>query len=530
MFKLTPLKIASAFAFAISACTTAQAQDSALLDLLVKKKIVSEKEADEVRSDLEKEQAANSANKLKLSTPVKELRISGDGRLRFQGEGGKAIGSDDHGERDRWRYRLRLDADWKMSDNWSFGMRLEAGPTLHSANVTMGENPAFNKAGTIVTSAVTSTTTGKVVTGFDAATGKPITGTAITGVKTSSLVSSVRWEDTVFIGKLYLKYAPFGWLAVEGGRLANPYVQGNVGAAGASSLVWDPDAYPQGFAEQFKLTLGSRPAPAASDAKGVTPPARGGMTLDLFANFGQFVYEDVFENSFNSFSGLQTPSKFDRWMLGWQVGAKLNFDTRTYFQFAPSIYNYTGGGDLVARDFNGDGPQVILNKQAKPTLVTFNQTGVNDLAILDIPAEFDWTMLGVPFVVFGEFADNLDSGARADKAGHPDRNEGIAWAAGLGIGKIKKRGDWEIKAWWQHDEQFSLDPNIIDDDVFNNRLNMEGFVVRAAYSFTDFAWLSAVYARGERIDSALGTGGIGSLGVVPLQTDQLFLLDLNLKF
>ena len=49
--------------------TAARAQDSgALLDLLVKKGIITDQEAEDVRADLVKENAATAAGKLKLST------------------------------------------------------------------------------------------------------------------------------------------------------------------------------------------------------------------------------------------------------------------------------------------------------------------------------------------------------------------------------------------------------------------------------------------------------------------------------
>ena len=60
-----------------------RAQDSGpLLDLLVRKGVINDQEAEEVRAELTKEEAATSAGKLKLSTPVTELELYGDARLR----------------------------------------------------------------------------------------------------------------------------------------------------------------------------------------------------------------------------------------------------------------------------------------------------------------------------------------------------------------------------------------------------------------------------------------------------------------
>jgi hypothetical protein len=260
------------------------------------------------------------------------------------------------------------------------------------------------------------------------------------------------------------------------------------------------------------------------------------MTVDLFANFGQFIYEDTWTNNFNVNSNgqLQSPQQNDLWQLGFQVGAKANFNKNTFLQVAPTFYTYTGAGNVFNGKFNGDGPSVVVPTGGSPTLVFPNEVAVNDLNILDIPAEFDWKMWNIPFRVFGDFADNLTSQQRANGAGHPDKgNEGIAYQLGLGVGKLKKAGDWELTAWWQHSEQYSLDPNIIDDDVFDGRLNMQGFYVQASYAVTDYFSVIVQGSRGRQIDTSLGTAGSGALGEpagLPLKEASLLYVNLSLKF
>src|SRR5437879_10470966 len=93
----------------------------ALLDLLVKKKLITDQEAEEVRGELVKESAQTSAGKWKLSTPLTELELYGDLRLRYNYVGGETkdrgpvaspgagvAGTNDWIERSRERYRLRL--------------------------------------------------------------------------------------------------------------------------------------------------------------------------------------------------------------------------------------------------------------------------------------------------------------------------------------------------------------------------------------------------------------------------------------
>mgnify|MGYP003694680145 CR=1 FL=1 len=70
--------------------TVARAQDAgALLDLLVKKRLISDQEAEEVRTELVKESASTAAGKWKLSAPITEIELYGDVRLRYEYRGGR---------------------------------------------------------------------------------------------------------------------------------------------------------------------------------------------------------------------------------------------------------------------------------------------------------------------------------------------------------------------------------------------------------------------------------------------------------
>ena len=68
-----------------------------------------------------------------------------------------------------------------------------------------------------------------------------------------------------------------------------------------------------------------------------------------------------------------------------------------------------------------------------------------------MPMEFGWTIGEIPFRIFGDFAVNLDADDRATAAGHPDKgDQRYAYQIGLGIGRIKAKHDWELKALYQH--------------------------------------------------------------------------------
>src|SRR6476659_10342999 len=134
---------AIAFFFAFTG-TASRGQDAgALLDLLVKKKLISDQEAEEVRTELVKESASTSAGKWKLSTPITELELYGDVRLRYEYRGGRTPSEhtdnpNDWYERERERYRLRVGLRGTLADDWFFGIRLETSNSSRSTNVTFG--------------------------------------------------------------------------------------------------------------------------------------------------------------------------------------------------------------------------------------------------------------------------------------------------------------------------------------------------------------------------------------------------------
>ncbi len=75
------------------------------------------------------------------------------------------------------------------------------------------------------------------------------------------------------------------------------------------------------------------------------------------------------------------------------------------------------------------------------------------------------------------------------------------------MAQLPKSGTWEARAYWQHVEQYALDPNLLDSDFFEGRGNMQGLYTAFAYSFTDAMIGTMRYGFADRINGNLGTGG-----------------------
>jgi hypothetical protein len=447
----------------------AHAQDAgALLDLLVKKRLITDQEAEEVRGELIKDVATTAAGKWKLSAPITEVELYGDMRMRYEVRTAEAGLPDtitppgENTQRNRARYRLRLGLRGTLADDWFFGLRLETSSNPRSTNVTIG----------------------------DEASGGPFS----------------KGSDGINVGQAYLGYKGFRDITLTAGRMPNPLI--------TTAMLWDADINPEGLAEQWKhnLSLGA------------------GKTVDLFANFGQFIYDDSNPEDpvgARAVSGGRLVPNTDAFLLAWQLGAKINFTKDVYLQFAPTVYNYTGAGDTFNAFFSGD-PNVRVGN----TVVARNQTGINSLLIFDMPAEFGWKFGEIPMRFFTDFAVNLDGDDRATAAGHPGKgDQRYAYQIGLGIGKIKQKRDWSLEAFYQHVEQFAVDPNLVDSDIYDSRVNMEGFGVRAGYALSDAVTFNLTYGYGTQIDHDLGTGGVGdAFSINPLRKYQIFQADLNVKF
>jgi hypothetical protein len=348
-----------------------------------------------------------------------------------------------------------------------------------------------------------------------------------------SVTPSDKSGSGIGIGQAYLGWRPTTWYEMTAGRMAMPLY--------TTPMVWDSDINPEGAFEKFKYTVDD---------------------VDLFADFGQFDYVDP-----GSANGV--PSS-DTFVLAWQLGAVINLSSNVFVKIAPTFYDYTGvgpSGNGLNLPFVGQGNAAGVNAGlpggAATNLAPYNENGINNLTVLEVPAEFDVkvsdSVLGpVQLRAFGDFAYNFDGDrrARAAFAASPSAFPGLsgaatgqnlAYQAGLGIGSggsfygptqglvygsYCRRGAWEARAYWQHIEQYSLDVNLIDSDFFEGRANLQGAYLALAYGITDAIIGTVRYGHASRIRNELGTGGnnLDIPGINPVNNYNLIQTDLTWRF
>jgi len=182
-----------------SFAATAVADDSsALIDALVKKGVLKTKEAEQIRAQIAKSGSHSSAGKLDLDSSVKSLALSGDVRVRYQYQS-KTDATPDTKQEMGYGLRLRINADYKLSDDFFAGFGLRTGNDLKDDNTGMAN-------------------------GFS--------------------------DHNIGIHRAFLGWNPTPGVTLIAGKQANPFY--------TTDLVWDEDINPSGFSQKIDLnkTLG----------------------------------------------------------------------------------------------------------------------------------------------------------------------------------------------------------------------------------------------------------------------------------
>jgi hypothetical protein len=448
--------IALAGVLALGLSAAKAQEDGALLDALVKKGVLSDQEAQDIRASEAKDASTTAADKIAISYYVQKLTFYGDVRYRWEYADEKAVagpvaasGGVVGGENiiERSRVRVRVGVDAQFTDNFKGGVELETGLNNDSANQTFGN--AYGKA--------------------------PIS-----------------------LGLAYLQWHPFDWVTLTGGKFHNPLYT-------PTNLRWDPDINPEGAAEQFSWTFpigGGESAPVSrdpkdeKDLKAITPS--GGSDESFTVGFTAF--QGIYADNNEFAGGSNAFNKGDVWQFDEEIPVQFNFNKSTYIKFAPGFDTYTSGGNF--------GPtNVPSNAAVEDGNGVQNFSAVNaadDLAIITAPGEVDWKLGIVPFKFYWDFAANLDGKSRVQdvylaqpptgqvntpitaQTQNRDLGDNIAWVAGLQLGANKKKGDWLVKADYRQVGLGSIDPNENDSDWGDSFLNQQGVSVSGSYDFTDF--------------------------------------------
>jgi hypothetical protein len=115
-----------------------------------------------------------------------------------------------------------------------------------------------------------------------------------------------------------------------------------------------------------------------------------------------------------------------------------------------------------------------------------------------------------------------------------DFTDSALWLAGLQIGELKRKGDWYVSADFRQEGISSIDPNLNDPNFALSRLNQQGFRINIGYNIMAWMKVEAFYYGSwnlhENIHNVV-TGAEGVSGsVYDANSTQNFIVQLNTSF
>lgn len=534
-----------------SPATNATNTADPLLDLFIKKGFVTEQEAEQVQAEAaalrtnEAQMPSAPSSKWKISEGIKSVELFGDVRLRYEDRSAEDPAGNSI-DLQRFRYAVRVGLRGDLLDYFNYGFRLDTGANPRSSFVTVGSSSSFGA-------------------------NQPNNGTYQGPFGKSN--------SGINIGQVYLGWRPWEWADLTVGKMPNPLY--------TTPMVWSGNISPEGFAEHLKYTVGpvdffatfgqflyadfNPDSASAGFGLGFPPGTSSGSgsgqktdNIFMFAWQGGFNYHITTNTSAKiaatlyNYTGLQQISG---------SGASSPYFGNPYV--GEGAYYYYGGTNSVNPGYlpgaSGYLPGTVFNQGAYQSVgYPFNQVGLNHLLVLEVPFEFNFKISRLDARLFGDVAYNLDGAQRAADAANaysqillatapPNGNAvprsfpaqkkdvkayqigldlGSRDSLGLVSGTTSRRHAWEVKTYWQHIEQYSLDPNLLDTDFFEGVENLEGIYVAAGYCFTDNLIATFRYGHASRINDLLGTGGSGQdiPQINPINDFDIYQIDLTLRF
>ncbi|HWU35326.1 MAG TPA: putative porin [Methylovorus sp.] len=317
-------------------------------------------------------------------------------------------------------------------------------------------------------------------------------------------------KESVYVKRAMLGWKATDWLKIEAGRVANPLY--------TTSMVWDADLTFEGLVEKIDYKWGN---------------------VNVFGNFAQSQYRGDRQDFYNIDTASERKTNT---LLAFQGGAKFDITDTVSAKAAMTFTTYTSD--------NGTGTAAFVPGLGTTTGVGSslgtNLTSTNDIRTIEIPAEVGFKLANnMKLNVFGDYVVNLDGDDRykaavATAAAGATRNainaagnDDKAWLVGVGLeqkqDKNPKKGDWSAKLWYQDVGVYALDPNAVDSDFMDSKVNLKGVVFKGEYLMRDNVFLNLAAGHATRKNDRLAATGAGD---IPLNLDSynLYQLDVTYKF
>ena len=353
------------------------------------------------------------------------------------------------------------------------------------------------------------------------------TGNVPDPVSTNQTLGNTGSQYEFNLDRAYLKYEAvddegFKWLTVSGGRIANPWYVGGGEFTGGSELVWDIDLSFEGFAATYRHSLsGSDSLKTTNDDKRSIFITAGAFPLQeaaLSANdkwlFGSQVGLDWgFENQDSFKAGL---AYYDYE----NIKARPN----------DSLHQTC---DLTRPDNDLSVPQFM---QFGNTVAAICQEGTNgkaselvgkwglasDFRIVNVSFAYDMARFAPHHLILsGDFAKNVgfNPNSVSQLVTSPVDDQTNAWQVRLDFGwpKVDHFKQWNVFAFYKYVQRDAVLDAYTDSDFHLGGTNAKGWVVGANYGLMKNVW-----ATGRWLSTDVITG--------PIYSNDVLQLDLNTRF
>jgi len=267
-----------------SMAATSFANDTALIDALVRKGVLKKGEAEQIRAQVAKDSAAEKlGGQVSLGESVKSLKLTGDVRVRYQysaidpqSRAAAAATNDDHST--GFRLRLRINADYQVSDDFFAGFGLRT---------------AQSDAGVPGASQISPNANNRRVADAD-------------------LANSYYSNHAIGVSKAFIGWTPTSGITLIAGKQENPFY--------TTDMVWGTEVNPSGFTQQIDLNK-----------------VFGFSGVQLTLNAGQFVIQDNLEST------ASHQSNRDAYIWQTQLVASAELASGVKLTVAPGYYSSNGG-------------------------------------------------------------------------------------------------------------------------------------------------------------------------------------------
>ena len=116
---------------------------------------------------------------------------------------------------------------------------------------------------------------------------------------------------------------------------------------------------------------------------------------------------------------------------------------------------------------------------------------------------------------------------RSDQSSQDD----MGYQVGFQVGQNAKAGDWSLFATYRQVGIAAVDPNLNCSDFALSRLNVRGWKLSAAYSFSNAVLGQVTYFTADNLRGDLiGGQATGGARIADGNSLQLLTVDLNVKF